>query len=94
MEATFEGAFKYTLDKNHVFNVASHEDLISTLFQIEYTKHAQGNTIMACSKECFQNWRSEELSKSEKECLRSCFSRSNAIYDAFYNKTVQFNEGI
>ena len=87
-------AFQYTLDPKHVYTVASEEDLVSTLFQIEYTKHAQMETVLACSKECFQNWRQEDLAKTEKECLRSCFARSTALYDQFFSRTVRFNESL
>ena len=51
--ASFDEAFQYTLDKSHKFDVRSPEDLMSTLFQIEYTKQTQGKTVFDCSKECF-----------------------------------------
>lgn len=67
--ASFDEAFQYTLDKSHKFDVRSPEDLMSTLFQIEYTKQTQGKTVFDCSKECFQSWRQEDLNKPENECL-------------------------
>ena len=66
---SFDEAFQYTLDRAHKFNIRSPDDLMSTLFQIEYTKQTQGQTAMDCSKECFQSWRNEDLNLPEKECL-------------------------
>ena len=80
------------LDKNHKYDIYTQEDFTSTIFQIEYTKQAQAQIALQCSKDCFQTWRIEDLNKNEKECLLSCFSRSNALYDQFYSRTVKFNE--
>ena len=33
--------FKYNLDASHSYTVRNQEDLVSSLFQIEYTKLAQ-----------------------------------------------------
>ncbi|TNV72114.1 hypothetical protein FGO68_gene7559 [Halteria grandinella] len=86
------GDFVFTLDNKHSFNVTSQEDLFSTIFQIEYTKQAQTETVLACSKDCFQAWRQEDISRPEKDCLQSCFSRSNQLYDLFYQGSVSLNQ--
>jgi hypothetical protein len=83
--------FTYTLDGRHSYHVGSQEDLFSTIFQIEYTKQTQTEAVLACSKECFQAWRQEDLAKPERDCLQSCFQRSNQLFDLFYQGSVALN---
>ncbi|CDW88084.1 UNKNOWN [Stylonychia lemnae] len=83
---TFE-PFKYKADRFHSFIIKNQNDLVQTVFKLEYIKKQEANTILACSRECFANWRQDDLSRAEKDCLHSCFTKLTTVSDIFYVKS-------
>eukprot|EP00347_Sterkiella_histriomuscorum_P014846 403359302 len=84
--------FTYQIDKDHLFFVRNQEDVIRTVFKIEYVKRQQINTVLNCAKACFRSLgRSDDLLREEQDCLHSCFTKFNYASDLMFNQYAKIN---
>eukprot|EP00347_Sterkiella_histriomuscorum_P011195 403373383 len=84
--------FTYQIDKDHLFFVRNQEDVIRTVFKIEYVKRQQVNTVLNCAKACFRSLgRSDDLLREEQDCLHSCFTKFNYASDLMFNQYAKIS---